>query len=63
MCCRETRRRETPPPEFRQDDGGPRRREKGIKRVEITTVDERAKRIFYTAMYHTMIALVDLLVT
>ena len=30
--------------------------EKELERVEITTADERAKRIFYTAMYHTMIA-------
>ena len=27
-----------------------------LSRVEITTSDERARRIFYTAMYHTMIA-------
>lgn len=27
-----------------------------LSRVEVTTSDERAKRIFYTSMYHTMIA-------
>lgn len=27
-----------------------------LRRVDVTTSDERSKRIFYTAMYHTMIA-------
>lgn len=30
--------------------------EKELERVDVTSEDERAKRIFYTAMYHTMIA-------
>ena len=30
--------------------------EKELERVEVVSGDERAKRIFYTAMYHTMIA-------